>query len=125
MAVSPPVADARIRQIRGKMQSVEGDLAELFAYMDDLPGHQQEQAREALQRAFEMGISLSDLDRMPGAPLLGEQEMHLLGPELRRHILETRKVYQEIAELKQVARHMFGRKTLQHLRRFLKRRRER
>lgn len=104
-----------MQQIKGKITGLEGDLEHLFGYVDSLPGAEQREARVALRRAFDMGRSISDLDRVPATPPIGENEVPLLGPELRHHVMQMRKVYGDIDDVRQMIESMFGDVSLNHL----------
>ena len=106
--------DVRMQQIRGKITGLEGDLEHLFGYVDSLPGAEQREARAALRRAFEMGRSISDLDRVPATPPIGENEVPLLGPALRHHVMQMRQVYGDIDDVRQMIESMFGDVSLNH-----------
>lgn len=116
--------DMRLQKIKGKITGLEGDLEHLFGYVDSLSGTDQSGARSALRRAFNMGRSMSDFDHIPAAPPIGEGGELLLGPQLRHHIVEMRKVYRDIADLRNTIEGVFGSASYNHLHSVLRRERK-
>ena len=107
--------DMRMQQIRGEITDLEGDIEHLYGYVDTLPGTQQLAARAALRKAFDVGRSISTLDRFPSTPPIEENESQLLGPNLKNHIIEMRKVYGDIADLRRTIEGIFGNASLNYL----------
>jgi hypothetical protein len=116
--------DMRMQQIKGKITGLEGDLEKLYGYVDGLPGTQQRAARTALRRAFDMGHSMRDLDGIPASPPVTEEGELLLGPQLRSHITAMRRVYGDIADLKNTIEGIFGDASFDHLHTTLRRERK-
>jgi len=112
-----------MQQIKGTITCLEGDLEHLFGYVDGLSGEKQHAAKLVLRRAFDMGRSMNDLDRLPAAPPVDDDGTLLLGPELRHHINEIRKVYREIADLKSSVESIFSQHKFNHLHSILRRER--
>jgi hypothetical protein len=116
--------DMRISEIKGKITTVEGDLEVLYGFVDRLPQHYQTSARAALRRAVSVGRTMEGLHRLPADPPVLEDGSILLGPELRRHILETRKVYSAVEDLQQTITDIFDAKSQEQLRSILRNERD-
>lgn len=115
--------DVRMNEIKGKITILEGDLEILYGFVDHLPDQYQLAARAALRRAVEVGRGIGDLERLPASPPVDEEGMLVLGPELRHHILETRRVYADIDDLSTTIDEMFSGTSREHLRSILRRER--
>lgn len=99
---------------------VEGDLEVLYGFVDRLPHQYQTAARAALRRAVSVGRVMEDLQRLPADPPLTSEGLLLLGPQLRHHILETRKIYAAVEELHTIVTSIFDAKSQDHLRSILR-----
>jgi len=112
--------DMRMNEIKGKITTVEGDLEVLYGFVDRLPQQHQTAARAALRRAVNIGRTMEDLQRLPADPPLNSEGLMLLGPELRHHILETRRIYSAVEDLEQTVTDIFSAQSQEHLRSILR-----
>lgn len=99
--------DNRVRKIRKDIRKVGRELEAIRAYVDALPEPFREDVKRQMLRAFEAGRAFSALENVPEKPPVDESGMLRIGPALREHILETRKVYADLGDLRDVAAGIF------------------
>lgn len=112
--------DLRIRKIRQEIQEKEGDLVAVGEYVQDLPPAERPAAIAALQKAYDVGQSLGEMQHTPPAPPVDPDGELKLGDELRAHLKEARQVQQDIDQLRNVAQQIFHERTKRKARRRLR-----
>ncbi len=119
-SIDPP-KDGRMRRIRKKLRAVGRDLHTIRSYMRHrVPQQYQKEFQQQIQRAFEAGIAYGEVQNIPQDFPVDEQGMLLIGPLLRKHILESRKIYANVDELREVAADIFNEKTEDQLRKIMR-----
>ncbi len=113
---APQPKDRRMRRIRKKIRRIGKDLSSMKVFLDKLPEEMRGDVQRQLQRAFEAGCSYSELQNIPQHPPVDEAGVIRIGPELRYHILETRKVYGDVENLREIVVDIFDRKSQDMLR---------
>lgn len=100
-----------MRKVRKKIKTVSKELQSIQVFLRTLPDPLQEDVKKELQKAFELGCVFSELQHLPHTPPLDGDGTLKLGPALRYHILETRKVYSEVWKLRSVVEDIFNEKS--------------
>lgn len=114
--------DGRMDEIRKKLQGIGQDLHALREFIEhQVPQKQRRAVQKEIQRAFEAGIAYSEVQNVPDAFPVTEEGMLKIGPELRNHILESRKVYSDVDQLREVVADIFHEKTEEQLRKIMRR----
>lgn len=118
--------DHRIRKTRKKLRKIGQDLVLLRHYLQDrVPHDYQREFQDQLQRAFDAGRAFSEVQNIPQSPPISDEGMISIGPELREHILEVRKVYSEVDQLRDLVANIFDEKAEAMLRKLLREQEER
>lgn len=97
------------------MRRIGRDLAILRYYIKDrVPRESQKEFKYQLQRAFDAGRAFSEVQNIPAVPPIDDEGMMKIGPELKKHILETRQIYSEVDQLREIVADIFDKKS-QHM----------
>lgn len=105
MVIQPQ--DGRMRKMRKKIASVAKKLRRMRKYLDTLPEEIREDMQRQLQAAFEAGQEFSEIDNLPNSAPIDEDGQMRIGPALRFHIMQTRKVYRDVDELRDIVYKIF------------------
>lgn len=117
---APQPKDRRARKIRKQIRKIGKDLTELQEFLEGLPAEIRDNAKRQLQKAFEAGCTFSEIQNMPQSLPIDEQGMVQIGPALRYHIMQTRKVYADIDQLREIVSNIFDQKSQQMLRKIMR-----
>lgn len=99
--------DSRMRRIRKKIGTITKRLRKMRRFIDGLPEDLQTEVQRQLQAAFEAGQAFSEIDALPQTlPVDVDGELRI-GPALRFHIMQTRKVYRDVDELRSIVQKIF------------------
>ncbi|PIR54555.1 hypothetical protein COU75_00240 [Candidatus Peregrinibacteria bacterium CG10_big_fil_rev_8_21_14_0_10_42_8] len=113
--------DGRMMRIRKTLQSIGRDLHIIRNYSQKrVPRQYQKEFQQQIQRAFEAGIAYGEVQNIPQDFPVDEQGMLQIGPLLRDHILESRKVYADVDQLRGVVADIFNEKTEEQIRKFMR-----
>lgn len=91
-----------MREIKQKISMVEEGIGEMYEYVNGLQQAERDIAREALRHAFDAGRTFHELEHIPAEPPFGLDGQLKLGPILREHVLQARKVYAHIGQLREI-----------------------
>lgn len=116
----PQPKDRRARKIRKKIRKVGKDLTALQEFLEGLPADIKYDVQRQLQRAFEAGCAYSEIQNVPQTMPVDEHGMIQIGPALRYHIMETRKVYSDIDQLREIVSNIFDKTSQEMLRRIMR-----
>ena len=116
--------DRRMRKIRKKIQKVGKDLSKIHRFLEDLPDPIRMEVQRELQRAFEAGCAYVELQNLPSSMPIADDGNLQIGPELRYHILMTRKVYGDIDQLREIVADIFEEKSMKMLKKLLREQQE-
>jgi hypothetical protein len=117
MAHQDQPKDCRMVHIRKKLRRIGRDLTILRYYLKDhVPHDRQKEFKQQLQRAFDAGRTFSEVQDIPQSLPVGEDGLLQIGPELRYHILETRKIYGEVDQLRELVADIFDEKSEEMIR---------
>mgnify|MGYP006865028093 CR=1 FL=1 len=98
--------------MRKKLRRIGRDLTILRYYLKDrVPHDQRKEFQRQLQRAFDAGREFSEVQNIPQPLPVDDVGMLQIGPELKHHILETRKIYGEVDRLREVVANIFDEKS--------------
>lgn len=109
-----------MRKVRKKIRKVGKDLQKIHHFLEGLPQPIQAEVQRELQRAFEAGCAYKELESMPNELPVSEDGVLQIGPALRYHILETRKIYGQVDQLREVVADIFEKKSEEMLHRLLR-----
>ncbi|MCA9371172.1 MAG: hypothetical protein KC680_04395 [Candidatus Peregrinibacteria bacterium] len=112
--------DLRTRKIRKKIRKVGKDLSSLQEFLEGLPADIRTDVQRQLQKAFEAGCAYSEIQHVPSAMPVDEQGIVQIGPALRYHIMQMRKVYGDIEQLREIVANIFDQKSQEMLRRIIR-----
>lgn len=90
------------------------------SFVDGVPKPMQAEVQKALRQAFEVGCDFQQLQSLPLRPPVDEQGMLKMGPALRDHILETRKIYGDVDQLREIVADLFDEKSSELLKRLVR-----
>jgi hypothetical protein len=114
--------DGRMMRIRKKLRAIGRDLHVIRNYSRKrVPQQYQREFQQQIQRAFEAGIAYGEVQNIPQDFPVDETGMLQIGPLLRDHILESRKVYADVDELREVVADIFHEKTEEQILKIMKR----
>ena len=113
---APQPKDRRMRRIRKKIRRVSKDLSKMQNFLDELPEEIRGDVQRQLQRAFEAGCSYSELQNIPQNLPVSDEGVIRIGASLRYHIMETRKVYGDVENLRGIVADIFDKKSQDMLR---------
>jgi hypothetical protein len=117
--------DGRMIRIRKTLQAIGRDLHVIRNYTTKrVPRQYQKEFQQQIQRAFEAGIAYGEVQNIPQNFPVDEAGMLQIGPSLRDHILESRKVYSDVDQLREVVADIFNEKTEEQIRKFMQPREE-
>jgi hypothetical protein len=112
--------DQRMRSLRKKIRHIGRDLSILRHYLKDrVPYKHQREFQQQLQRAFDAGRAYSEVQNTPQSLPVDEKGQLRIGPALRYHILETRKVYGDVDQLREIVADLFDEKSEKMLNKLL------
>lgn len=111
MADAQPPKDRRMRQMKRKIKKVGQDLTTINLFLQGLPKEIRDDVQQQLQRAFEAGAVFQEIQSMPQQLPMDAEGMIRIGPALRHHILETRKIYTEVDQLREIVSDIFEEKS--------------
>ena len=80
-----------------------------------VPKEYQREFQQQIQRAFNAGMAYSEVQNIPQDFPVSEEGMLQIGPTLRNHIMESRKIYAEVDDLRSVVTDIFHDKTQEHI----------
>jgi|GEM_PF-1043521 len=113
--------DGRMMRIRKTLSGIGRDLHIIRNYTRKrVPQQYQKEFQQQIQRAFEAGIAYGEVQNIPQDFPVDEQGMLQIGPLLRDHILESRKVYADVDQLRGVVADIFNEKTEEQIRKFMR-----
>ncbi len=115
-----PPKDRRSRKIRRKIRKVGQDLTSLHEFLEGLPAEIKFDVQQQLQKAFEAGCTFSEIQNVPSELPLDENGIIHIGPALRYHIMEARKVYSDVDQLREIVANIFDQKSQDMLRRIMR-----
>lgn len=117
-----PPKDGRMDEVRKKLQEIGQDLQGLRVYLEShVPRKYQRDFQCQIQRAFNAGMAYNEVQNIPQSLPVDEQGMLKIGPLLREHILETRKVYADVDELRAIVAQIFNEKSEEQILKFNRR----
>jgi len=97
-----------MRQMRKKLRRIGRDLSILRYYITDrVPHEQQKEFKRQLQLAFDAGRAFSEIQNIPTQTPVDDEGILKIGPELKTHILETRQIYSEVDQLREIVSDIF------------------
>jgi hypothetical protein len=105
-----------MRGIRKKIRRVGKDLSSMKIFLDALPSEIREDVKRQLQTAFEAGCAYSELQNIPQHLPVDDAGIIRIGPALKYHIMETRKVYGDVENLREIVADIFDKKSQELLR---------
>ena len=85
-----------------------------------VPKEYQWEFQQQIQRAFNAGMAYSEVQNIPQDFPVSEEGMLQIGPILRDHIMESRKIYADVDELRGVVTDIFHDKTEEQIRRIMR-----
>ncbi len=112
--------DRRARKIRKQIRKVGKDLTALQEFLEGLPADIRGDVQRQMQKAFEAGCTYSELQNVPQSMPVDDKGMVQIGPALRYHIMETRKVYADIDQLREIVNNIFDQKSQDMLRKIIR-----
>lgn len=117
---SEPPKDGRMIRIRKTLRAIGRDLHVIRDYSQKrVPQQYQEEFQQQIQRAFEAGIAYGEVQNIPQVFPVDSEGMLQIGPLLRDHILESRQVYADVDQLREVVADIFNEKTEAQIRKFM------
>jgi len=117
--------DGRMKRIRNKLWKIARDLHRIRSYTRRrVPKEYQQEFQQQIQRAFNAGVAYSEVQNIPQDFPVSEEGMLQIGPILREHIMESRKIYTEVDDLRGVVTDIFHKKTEEHIHRIMRERTE-
>ncbi len=76
-------------------------------FLDGLPAEIRGDVQRQLQEAFEAGQTYNELQNLPQTLPFDKEGAIRIGPALRFHIMQTRKVYRDVDELREIVQRIF------------------
>jgi len=114
-----------MKRIRNKLWKIARDLHRIRSYTRRrVPKEYQQEFQQQIQRAFNAGVAYSEVQNIPQDFPVSEEGMLQIGPILREHIMESRKIYTEVDDLRGVVTDIFHKKTEEHIHRIMRERTE-
>lgn len=112
--------DRRSRKIRKKIRKIGKDLTSLHEFLNGLPAEIKSDVQHQLQKAFEAGCTFNEIQSVPSALPLDENGLLQIGPALRYHIMEARKVYGDVDLLREIVANIFDQKSQDMLKKIMR-----
>ena len=112
-------------KIRKKISKVGKDLTEMQEFLEGYPADIRAELQRQLQKAFEAGCMYNELQNIPQSLPVDEAGAIVIGPALRYHIMETRRIYQDVDQLREIVATIFDKKSQDMLRAIMRAQEER
>lgn len=94
-------------------------------FLEGYPADIRAELQRQLQKAFEAGCLYSELQSIPQSMPISDDGSIAIGPALRYHIMETRKVYRDVEQLREIVASIFDKKSQDMLRAIMRAQEER